>query len=61
MIERKERRYKILETIMLDFNTVNAQYSALYSPEDNAQVIVYGSDVYLFYEEKNDLPSTAQM
>ena len=49
MTANKERKYKILEAIVLDFNTSQDQYSALYEPDDNAQVIVDGSDVYLLY------------
>ncbi len=52
---RKEKKYKILETVMLDFNTFQDQYSALFDADDKAQIIVNGSDVYLSYDGKRKL------
>jgi hypothetical protein len=48
----KEKKYEILETILLNFNSLHNQYSTLFQPEDDAQVIVDGSEVYLFYKGK---------
>ena len=48
----KEKRYEILETILLNFITRNDQHSALFHPEDDAQVIVDGYEVYLSYQGK---------
>ena len=53
--DSEERKYKILETIMLDFTTPQDQYSALFDAGDKSQVIVNGSDVYLFYEGQRKL------
>ena len=55
MTANKERKYKILETIVLDFNTSQDQYSALFDADDKYQIMVNGSDVYLLYEGRKKL------
>ena len=45
-----EKRYAIVGKVLLNFMTHQDQGSVIFYPEDNAELIVDGHDIYLLYE-----------